>query len=120
MSILIIKFISILSLHHLVDKYHVVAGTHTAPVEHFKRIIGTGLIHHGFGEFQIFLFRPKVHFLDGFASNRPRPSCRVVGEIIKVYRMVEYRRQLCVDCPQIICGIGLSFLVPVCHQLISA
>ena len=53
------------------------------------------------GEFQIFLFRPKVHFFDGFASNRPRPSCRVVGEIIKVYCVVEYRCQLCVNCPQI-------------------
>ena len=57
-------------------------------------------------------------FLDGFASNRPRPPCRIVRKIIKVYRMVEYRRQLCVYRPQIICGIGLAFLVPVCHQLI--
>ena len=91
------------------------AGTHTAPVEHFKRIIRTWLIHYGFGEFQIFLFRPKIHFLDGFAPNRPRPSCRIVGQVVKVYCMVEYRRKLCMNCPQIICGIGLAFLVPVSH-----
>ena len=44
-------------------------------------------VHHGFGKFQIFLFRPKVHFLNGFAPNRPRPPCRIVGKIIKVYRI---------------------------------
>ena len=39
--------------------------------------------------------------IDGFAPNRPRPSCRIVGQVVKVYRMVEYRRQLCMNCPQI-------------------
>ncbi len=70
------------------------AGADSAPVKHFKGIIGTWLIHHGFGEFQIFLFRPEIHFFRNLISHCSCPSCRIVGQIIEVYRMVENRCQL--------------------------
>ena len=33
-----------------------------APVEHFKGVIGKGLVHHGLGEFQILRLCPEQHF----------------------------------------------------------
>ena len=33
-----------------------------APVEHFKGVIGEGLVHHGLGEFQVLRLCPEQHF----------------------------------------------------------
>lgn len=94
------------------------AGADSTPVKHFKGIIGTGLIHHGFGEFQIFLFRPEVHFFRNLISHCASPPCRIVGQVIEVHSMVENRCKLGVYGFQIIRRIGLPFLVPVRHEFI--
>ena len=94
------------------------AGADSAPVKHFKGIIGTGLIHHGFGEFQIFLFRPEVHFFRNLISHCAGPPCRIVGQVIEVHSMVENCCKLGVYGFQIIRRIRLPFLVPVRHEFI--
>ena len=38
-------------------------------------------------------------------SQNPISITKWRGKIVEVYRMIEYRRKLCVYCPQIICGI---------------
>ena len=69
-----IKFISILSLCDLVDKYHVVPLSATRPKENFKYYIILAFPVNAADETIVFIFRPKVqlvsvglsHFLDLF------------------------------------------------------
>lgn len=68
------------------------ARADSTPVKHFKGIIGTWLIHHGFGEFQIFLFRPEIHFFRNLIYHCSCPPCRIVRQVIEVHSMIENRR----------------------------
>lgn len=89
-----------------------------APIEHLKSIIGTRFFHHSLCKFQIFFLRPEIHFFQNLRPHRPYPPYRIIREIVKIYGMVEYRRKLCMNRPQVICRIGLPIFILVCHQAI--
>ena len=94
------------------------AGTDTCPVQHFKCIVGAWLIHHHFRKFQIFFLRPELHFLARLYFHATCTLRRIIGQIVKIDRMVEDCCKLCMNRFQIITGIWFSLLIPVFHQLI--
>lgn len=97
----------------------------SGPIKHLKGIIGSGLVHHCFGKFQILFLCPEFHFLWNLFSYTSCLSCRIAGQIIIIYRMIENCRKLCLNRFQIIHGIGLALssryaIISFCQAITSA
>ena len=61
----------------------------TAPVEHFKGIVGEGLVHHGVGKFQILFLRPEQHFTPFLHPHVPGLGRRIDLEAVVADSMVK-------------------------------
>ena len=77
--------------------------TDSAPVQHLKCVIGTGLLHHHFGKLLIFLRCPEQHFLVLFGAHVADLCCRISLQFIVADSMVEDGTQLIVQRFQIRC-----------------
>ena len=72
--------LSILEIKVLWCESQQFAKTDTAPVQHLERIVGNRLVHHNFGEFQILVLRPEVHFLCVLHTDAP---CLAAGLVLR-------------------------------------
>ena len=89
-----------------------------APIEHFKSVVGNGLVHHAFSKPKILLFRPEQHFTVFLLAHASGLLAGILPEVIIPYRMVEDGAELIVDGFQVDRGIGLAVLIPVIDHFI--
>ena len=90
----------------------------TAPVEHFKGVVGEGLVHHGLRKPLILRLCPEQHFLSLLRPHVPSFGGGVGTKLIEADSVVENGAELVVQGLEVGLGVGLALFVPIGQQLI--
>ena len=95
------------------------AFSESTPVQDLEYIEGQRVIHHGFGEEDVLLSGPELHFNVVLTAHIPDLTGRVAGKTIELHRVVEDSAELVVDGLEIGLAEGLLGLrVPIGQQFI--